>query len=285
MDGVTAPADVALRRAEAAENFPVALRVLPRALRQDLRAVYDVVRTIDELGDTAAGDREAQLEAFAAELARLWLGQVPAPPVLRALAPAVERRGLPEAPFQDLVRANVQDQRVLRYRTRADLIGYCDLSAAPIGRLVLAVFGATGRDPAERERRVRLSDRVCNALQLLEHWQDVAEDRRAGRVYLPQEDLRRFGVDEADLDAATATPALRALVQAETDRAAALLDSGIPLVGELRGWARLAVAGYAGGGRATVDALRRSGGDVLAATPRPRRVDVLRHAVRLWVRP
>ena len=275
MGPVKATATVDLRSAESRENFPVALRVLPRALREDLRAVYDVVRTVDELGDSVPGDRMRLLTEFSADLSRAFTSGNPQSPVLGRLLPTIGRRGLSELPFQRLVQANVQDQQVFRYETWDDLLGYCALSAAPIGRMVLEIFDAG--DP----RRVELSDRVCTALQLLEHWQDVAEDRRAGRTYLPQQDLRRVGVDERELTEASASPALRSLIREETRRAAALLDSGAPLVRELRGWARLAVAGYLAGGRATVDALLRCEGDVLRATPRPRTRDVLRHAVSL----
>ena len=124
------------------------------------------------------------------------------------------------------------------YETFDDLLGYCRLSADPVGRLVLAVFGAT--DP----RTVRLSDRVCTALQLLEFWQDVAEDRRDGRVYLPAESMRAHGVTGSDLDAPRASPSLRRLLADETWRAESLLDSGSELLGLLHGWARVAVAGY-----------------------------------------
>jgi squalene synthase HpnC len=247
------------------------MRVLPRDLRTHLRAVYDVVRLIDDLGDEATGDRTAQLEELSAELRALWRGEPVRTPALVRLVPTVRARALPEEPFQRLVQANLQDQRVVRYADREALLGYCDLSAAPVGRLVLALFGRTAQD------LVPLSDRVCNALQLLEHLQDVGEDRRAGRIYLPQDAMAAFGVREPDLDAPRAGAALRALVLSETDAAAALLRSGAPLVGRLSGWARLAVAGYVAGGRATLDALRRAGGDVLAGPPRPRRRDLVRH--------
>lgn len=260
-----------------AENFPVALRALPRALRADLVAVYDVARVIDDLGDEAGGDRTALLQAFRSDLATVWTTGAPEADVLRALVPTVRRRGLEREPFDRLVRANLLDQRVIRYPTFSDLLGYCELSAEPVGRIVLGVFGV--RDP-ELER---LSDRVCTALQLIEHWQDVAEDRRAGRVYLPQEDLAAHGVSEAELDAPAASPAVRGLMAFEIDRAAELLDSGAPLVGRLSGWARLAVAGYVAGGRAALDGLRRTGGDVLAVQARTRRRDVVRHAARLLV--
>jgi phytoene synthase len=273
MDG-RRPAAVAqvreLRAAEAAENFPVAMRVLPARVRGALRAVYDVVRTIDELGDDprrTPAQRVEDLASFATDLSAVWGPGRPEAPVLRALNPA-----LPREPFERLVAANVADQHVVRYGTWEELLGYCALSAEPVGRLVLAVFAVAAS--AEQERR---SDLVCTALQLLEHWQDVAEDHARGRTYLPAADMAAFGVTEADLDARRAAPALRRLVLHETDRALALLDEGAALVPQLRGWARVAVAGYVAGGRAAADALRRSRGDVLACTPRTRRVDVARH--------
>lgn len=276
-----------LRALEAAENFPVALRLLPAVHRRHLQAVYDVARTIDDLGDADAGDaasRTRDLLAFAADLRGVWAtgaateGPAPTHPVLRALVPTVRACGLGPEPFQRLVEANLQDQRVSRYATFEQLRGYCVLSADPVGRIVLQVFGQSTPE------RAVLSDRVCTALQVLEHLQDVAEDRARGRVYLPQEDLAAFGVAEPDLDAAASSPALTALVRWETERAARLLSAGEPLVGELRGWARLAVAGFLAGGLATADALRRPGVDVLVRTPRPRHVDVVRHAITVLTR-
>lgn len=266
--------DRELRRQRHAENFPVALRLLPRRLRADLVAVYEVARVIDDLGDRSPGNRTALLAELSRDLARVWEDGRPEHPVLRALVPVARARGLDREPFERLVQANLLDQRVHRYATYTELRGYCTLSAEPIGRIVLAVFGVS--DPAA----ARLSDRVCTALQLIEHWQDVAEDRRAGRVYLPQEDLTAFGVAQTELDGTVASPALRRLMAFQVTRAAELLDSGAPLLGLLRGWARPAVAGYLAGGRAAIDALRRADGDVLAGPPRPRRRDVLRHLVQ-----
>jgi squalene synthase HpnC len=270
-DAGVATRDRALRRQQHAENFPVALRLLPGQLRTGLVAVYDVARVIDDLGDQAAGDRTALLTEFGRDLARVWDGGRLEHPVLRRLLPVVRAHALDREPFQRLVQANLVDQRVHRYATYAQLRGYCTLSADPIGRIVLALFGVSATAATE------LSDRVCTALQLIEHWQDVAEDRRAGRVYLPQEDLATFGVAEAELDGTVASPALRRLMAFQITRAAELLDSGAPLIRLLHGWARLAVAGYLAGGRAALDALRRANGDVLAGTPQPRRRDVLRH--------
>lgn len=261
-----------LRALRGAENFPVALRVLPARLRSDLVAVYDVARVIDDLGDEAAGDRTALLHAFGAELDLVWKTGEPTEPVLRALVATVRRCGLEQEPFDRLVQANLQDQVVTSYRSIEDLQRYCTLSADPVGRIVLGVFGVRS------ERAVELSDRVCTGLQFLEHWQDVAEDRRAGRVYLPTEDLERFGVPESDLDATTTSEPLRKLLAFETARAVELLGSGRDLLRLLpRGWARLAVAGFVGGGRAAADSLTRARFDVMGGKPRVRRRDVARH--------
>jgi squalene synthase HpnC len=267
-------AHYALADKQRSENFPVALRLLPLSVRRHLVAVYDVARTMDDLADEADGDRLRLLHDFGADLERVW-DTGPNADVLRRLVPTVRELDLSPEPFRCLLAAGVQDQQVLRYETYDQLLGYCRLSADPVGRLVLAVFGVT--DP----RAGALSDRVCTALQLLEHCQDVAEDRRNGRIYLPQEDLRAHGVTPADLDAGRASPAVRRLVAFEAERASALLEQGAPLVRMLRGWARVAVAGYVAGGRATVAALRRAGGDVLAASPGPRRRDVVGQGLRL----
>lgn len=272
-----------LKGAERSENFPVALRVLPRRLRADLRAVYDVVRVIDELGDAAAGDRTDQLHRFADDLGTIWNGGEPQTPVLKALVPTIRSCALPEAEFQSLIAANLQDQHVTCYRTHDELMQYCMLSAAPIGRLVLAVFGAGSPNEASPEQ-VALSDRVCCALQLVEHLQDIAEDYRAGRVYLPRTELEHFGVHRTDLAAPTASTNLRHLISAEAERAATMLDSGTALIASLHGWGCLAVAGYVAGGRAAVVGLRRVHFDVLGCSASAHRRDVARHLVREWGR-
>lgn len=261
--------DAGLRELERAENFPVALRVLPRQVRTHLQATYDVVRVIDDLGDKAVGDRVALLAGFGRDLATLWTGGPPQAAVLRRLVPTVHACRLPREPFEHLIAANLADQRVTRYASYADLLGYCRLSADPVGRLVLAVFAASSLVTC------RLSDRICTALQIIEHIQDVAEDRRAGRIYLPTEDLDHFGVVDSDLDQPTASAPVRWLIAFQTDRAADLLESGVPLLRLLSGWARVAVGGYVAGGRAAVAAIRRADYDVLAGSPRARRRDAL----------
>ncbi len=267
-----------LRGRQTAENFPVALRVLPRRLRVDLAAVYDVTRVIDDLGDEAPGDRTALLCAFRNDLDTIWAGGEPTLPVLRRLAGTVRARGLSRQPFADLIEANLRDQVVGEYASYADLRAYCALSANPVGRLVLELFGAS------TPQRVAWSDQICTGLQIVEHCQDVAEDRRAGRVYLPQDDLARFGVAATDLDAVDTSVGLRRLIAFEVGRAVDLVAAGTPLLAELHGWARLAVTGYVAGGRAAATALRRTDWAVLPTAAPVRRTDVLRELVQGWTR-
>jgi squalene synthase HpnC len=246
----------------ALENFPVALRILPRATRERLEAIYGFARLVDDAGDLAEGDRLALLEWIEADLDR---GEHPL--IARV-------RGFPRGPLVRLIEANRQDQRVARYATFAELVAYCDLSANPVGELVLHAFGAATPE------RVRWSDSICTALQLAEHWQDVGEDFRMGRVYLPQEDLERFGVVEAELGEAEPNERFRALMAFEVARAREVLREGLPLVRSLRGRARLAVAAFAGGGLAALEAVERSGYDVLRRPPRAGNAARLRATLR-----
>lgn len=258
----------------AGENFPVAMRILPRGVRRHLLALYTYARHVDDLGDEpavdgrtlSAADRSAALRRLEVELRGMYAGVPASHPVLIRLTPTVEACGLPADPLLRLIRANQRDQVVTRYRTFADLVDYCHLSADPVGELVLHVFGAA------TAARVARSDRICTALQVVEHLQDVAEDYRRGRIYLPGDELLSSGVTEPELAAPHAGALLRCVLRRQAERAAALLDSGAPLVGELRGWARVAVAGYLAGGRSALAALRRSGYDPLPGPPRPRRV-------------
>lgn len=261
------------------ENFPVALRVLPARIRADLRALYDYARYVDDLGDEPEPDgseptrarRLARLDAFAAELEGLYRSVPPRHPVLRRLAEPIARCGLPAEPLLRLIECNRIDQRVDRYERFEDLLHYCHHSADPVGELVLRIFGPV------RPHQLALSDRICTALQLIEHLQDVGEDYRRGRIYLPAADLRRFGVPEADLGADTATARLRDLIAFQAERASAWLESGAALVATLRGSARLAVSGYLAGGRAALAGLARAGYDPLRPPVKPRPGQILRH--------
>jgi squalene synthase HpnC len=280
------------------ENFPVALRLLPARHRRHLMAVYAFARTTDDAGDLAPpSQRLGLLAELAEDVRRLYAGHAsaglatgtpassgtagPAQPKLeavRGLAEVVADCAVPMQLFLDLIQANVQDQTVTRYETFDELVGYCRLSANPVGRIVLYVFGAFS------PRRAELSDAICTALQLAEHLQDVGEDMRAGRVYLPAEDLRAYGCTEEDLLAGAAAPALRRLLVFEVGRARALMDAGAPLVGTLRGTARAAVAGYVAGGRAALAAIAAARYDVLSATPRPGKGRTVAELVTTYVR-
>lgn len=279
----------------ARENFPVAPAFLPAAWRDDLMAVYGFARLVDDAGDGDLADpagtaellgaaarseqsdevtfRLGLLDGLERDLDRVFAAAAPASaarsadqprhPLMRALVPLVGRRALADEPFRRLIEANRVDQTVARYATFEDLIGYCTLSADPVGRLVLAIAGVSTPD------RVDLSDQVCSALQVVEHLQDVAEDLARGRIYLPAQDMARFGVTEQHLAEPTAGPQVRELVAFEAARARTLLDRGAPLVGTVRGRLRLLLAGFTAGGYAALAAIEAAGYDVLAQQPKP----------------
>jgi squalene synthase HpnC len=257
------------------ENFPVALWFLPARIRRRLMAVYGFARLVDDVGDEGSGtDAPAQLDWLEADLERAAAGSA-VHPLLRQLTPVLVDLDLPLEPFRRLIDANRRDQRVRRYRTFDELRAYCQLSATPVGELVLRIFEVLTPE------RLAWSDDVCTALQLLEHLQDVGEDAWRGRVYLPAEDLARFGCPEADLQADTASAALREVVAFETDRSRHLLGRAVPLARSLPVSARLAVAGFAAGGLATVDAIVAADYEVLGQTRRPTRGRTLSHLTRL----
>ena len=265
-----APAGVLARARH--ENFPVASRVLPADVRTSLMAIYGFARLTDDLGDEAAGDRLAQLDWLDAELDRAAAGDA-THPVFQRLSPVIGGLDLSLDPFRCLIEANRMDQRVSRYQTFDDLVGYCMLSAAPVGRLVLEVFGCSTPE------RVALSDRVCIGLQVVEHLQDVGEDARRGRVYLPLDDMARFGCSEDELLGTRSGPALRGLVAMEVARARALLAAGRPLAATLALRPRLAVTGFAAGGMAALDSIERARNDVLATQCRPHKLGFARRAL------
>ena len=262
-----------------AENFPVALRILPARYRRHLMALYGFARLTDDIGDEASPqERLRLLDELDDDVTRIYDGGTPQLAAMQELATTVAQCHVPAQPLRDLIQANRQDQLVTRYETFEDLVGYCRLSANPIGCVVLHIFGAAS--PA----RERLSDSICTALQLAEHWQDVAEDLGKGRIYLPRADREKFAVTEQDLAAPVTGQQVRALIAYEVARASALLDEGAPLVGTLRGFARLAVAGYLAGGRAALAAITGSGHDVLAVTPHPDKRVTARLAIQAYLR-
>ncbi len=274
------PSPAAVMARAGGENFPVASRMLPRRLREHLLALYGFARLVDELGDAVAvgadgaggpPDRLAALDWLKGEVERVYAGGARHPLLVR-LQGTVRECALPREPFLRLIEANHVDQCVTRYDTWEQLLGYCHLSADPVGELVLGVFGAATSE------RVALSDRICTALQLAEHWQDVAEDLRAGRIYLPAEDLARFGCTEGDLAQPVAAWRVKGLIAFEVARTRALLEEGAPLIDTLHRRERLAVAAFASGADAALGAIERAGYDVLGGSPRAGRA---RRAVAL----
>src|SRR5437763_4735114 len=173
------------------ENFPVASLLFPRAVRPHLRAIYGFARLVDILGDEYEGDRPAALDELERQVDACYGDGEPSWEVMRVLRPTVRACSLPREPFLRLIEANRMDQRISEYETWADLKRYCVHSADPVGRLVLGVLGRDGD-----EKAVALSDDVCTALQLVNFLQDVPRDLALGRIYLPAEDRRRYGVTE-----------------------------------------------------------------------------------------
>jgi squalene synthase HpnC len=284
------------------ENFPVAMRVLARAERRRLLAVYGFARLADELGDDhliASTERLAALDWLEHELNRAYAGEARHPLLVRLQATLAEC-ALPRGPFVRLVEANRLDQRVARYETWEQLRAYCELSANPVGELVLGVFGLATPE------RVALSNEVCTALQLAEHLQDVGEDLVHGRVYLPEADLERFGCSRDQLaglgaragldldlrgvpadsttpgeDSGRAADRLRAVISFEVARARELLAAGVPLVAGVGGRPKLAVAAFVAGGRAALEEIAGARFDVLGGVPQAGRARRLRALARV----
>lgn len=243
------------------ENFTVVSWFLPKRLREHFFSVYAFCRWTDDLGDEAEGDRLAQLDAWERELRACFDGRRERP-LFVALGRTVEEFAMPIDPFLRLIEANRMDQRVTRFETYGDLRRYCEHSATPVGRMVLHLLGYGD------EGRGRLADATCTGLQLANFWQDVSVDLRKGRVYIPLEDMRRFGVTEEHLRAAAADDAFRALMRFEVGRARALFAVGRALEPIVDRRARTDVRLFRLGGEAVLDAIARADYDVVSARPR-----------------
>jgi squalene synthase HpnC len=257
----------------AGENFPVVSFLAPRWARPHLRAIYGFARLVDNLGDEAAGDRSALLD----ELERELDGE-PRTEIMRRLHETIAARALPRDPFTRLIEANRIDQVKKRYETWDDVREYCTYSADPVGRLVLGVYGR-----AKETELVALSDSICTGLQLVNFLQDPPRDLALGRVYLPQDSLRRFNVRDEDL-AGPLTERVAALLEFESLRAMTLLEAGLPLAKLLGGRPGMSVALYARGGLAALDLLRRADWDVFSQRPAPTRWTFLRLGLRELLR-
>jgi squalene synthase HpnC len=244
------------------ENFSVVTWLTPREHRPALQSIYAFCRWSDDLGDEV-GDPARSLELLTwwrGELRAMYLGEA-RHPVMIALAETVKRHSIPEGPFEALISAFEQDQRVTEYLTYDQLLDYCTRSANPVGHLVLYVAGAFSPENA------RLADMTCTALQLANFWQDVARDLAIGRIYLPREDQARFGYPESDLRALRFTPAFAELLRFEVARARDLLSRGRALVPRIPGELAVDVDLFSRGGSAILDRIEANGFDVLSSRP------------------
>ena len=247
------------------ENFTVVSSLLPERHRAPMFAIYAFCRHTDDLGDEAEGDRLALLDEWERETDRAFAGR-PGHPITAALHHVAQSRPLEPEPFLDLIAANRRDQCKTRYATFAELLDYCRLSADSVGRMVLAAWGY------DDEYRRALSDATCTALQLTNHWQDVRRDWKAGRLYLPLEDLRDFGVSEAgiaeQIERRRCDDAFRELMQFEVDRAETYFRLGRRLVDEVPRSLAVDVQLFTEGGRAVLRAIEAQRYDVLRKRPR-----------------
>ncbi len=244
------------------ENFHVATWFLPKPLIPHFHAVYAYCRVSDDLGDEV-GDRDASLallDWWGRELDACYEGRAHHP-VFVALAETIRACSIPKEPFADLLTAFRQDQTVARYRTMQDVLGYCRYSANPVGRLVLYICGYAD------EKRFRLSDATCSALQLANFWQDIRIDWKKDRVYLPQEDMQRFGVTDQTIADGIATPEFKALLKHEVDFARSLFEQGLPLIGLVGRELALDLDLFSRGGLAILRAIEQHDYDVLRARP------------------
>jgi phytoene synthase len=244
------------------ENFPVASRLLPGAVRPAIQAIYAFARIADDFADEEAheGRRLERLDEWGAMLEDCFRGRA-IHPVFVALRDAVERHGLPPEPFRDLLAAFRMDVTTKRYPDFAALLRYCRLSANPVGRLVLNLFGHL--DPV----LVGRSNAFCTALQLTNHWQDVAIDLARDRIYLPADDRERLGVTEEEMRNGRVTDGFRALMREQIERTRALLAAARPLCDAVRGRLRLELRlTWIGGGR-ILEAIEAAGCDVFTRRP------------------
>jgi squalene synthase HpnC len=254
------------------ENFSVATWFLPRPLRQHFYNVYAYCRISDDLGDEIGNPAQSLLllDEWEAELESCYADN-PRHPVFVALAETVRRFDIPKHEFADLLVAFRQDQTVTRYERFEEVLGYCRYSANPVGHLVLYVCGY--RD-AERQG---LADYTCTALQLANFWQDVGVDYAKGRIYLPLEDLRRFGVSEDEIAARRPPPAFIELMRFEVERAREWFHRGLPLLKQVDRELAIDIDLFSRGGLEILEAIERQGYDVLRSRP------VLSRRRKLWL--
>jgi squalene synthase HpnC len=257
------------------ENFPVASVLLPRALREPVAAIYGFARSADDFadeGDRPADERLALLDGYRAELDAIEQNRPTEHPVFVRLRPVIAAHGLPLQPFRDLLDAFSQDVVKTRYATFAKLMDYCRRSANPVGRLLLALFRA------DTSGNLRQSDAICSALQLINHWQDVGIDiaKPVPRIYLPAEDLARFGITEEAILRRVTTADFRGLMRFQVGRTRALMLEGTPLGRALPGRVGLEIRAIVAGGLRILEKIEAVDYDVFRHRPVLETADWLR---------
>ena len=244
------------------ENFSVATWFLPKKFRPHFYSIYAYCRISDDLGDEVGDPQQslALLDEWEEELDACYAG-APRHPVFVALRPTILACAIPRDPFANLLKAFRQDQTGTRYRTFNDLLGYCENSANPVGRLVLYACGYSD------EQRQQLSDFTCTALQLANFWQDVSVDYGKGRIYLPLDDLQRHGVTDGEIAERRFTPAFRELMRFEVERARDWFHRGRPLVGMVDRDLAIDIELFSRGGEEILNCIARQNYDVLCSRP------------------
>ncbi len=262
------------------ENFPVASLLLPKHLRRPIELIYAFARSADDFadeGEAPPAERLAKLNQYTEELVRIEQGHPTSSTLFTALGAVIRQYKLPIGLLHDLLDAFKQDVTQTGYADFAELMAYCRRSADPIGRLLLHLQRQANAD------NLLMSDNICSALQLINHWQDVAVDwqkNAIGRVYLPQDDLRRFGLSNNDIAAASASEAWRNMMRFQTDRARAMMHEGAPLAAKLTGRFGMELRLIVAGGLTILDKIDAVNGDVFRHRPKLSKWDWLKIAPR-----
>lgn len=274
------------------ENFSIGSHLLPRHLRRHFYSIYAFSRGVDDLGDEADGDSLALLDMWENQLDACYgsagvdagidsgsaTASGPTHPYFVALAETIRIFDIPPTPFKRLIEANRRDQNITHHEKFDDIIEYCTYSANPVGHLVLYLGGV--RNPELHE----LANRTCTALQLANFWQDVSRDYEIGRIYIPQEDLEKFGVTEEQISNGRSDSNFRSLMKFEVDRARQLFIDGYALVEYLDRSLRSDFALFTRGGLSILQAIERQNYDVLDSRPEISKFEKAKILLSTWIR-